>query len=325
MAEESEELDLDGMTEGQRKLIDSLGEDNEDNAPAQPPTPAAPEKVPDASVEDNAATKGEIETPAEEVEEKTGDQPKNETPADQDKKIDGLSKALQQVQQTMAAILRKQEENGTLSDKEQKKLQDAKDKAAEIQDDLADIRTIAGRNDTDGDVYSENPKLAKSQIKLAERLEKLEKKNAELETKLSAKSPEPATETAFSWDQEAKATGVADVQKFWTSAMTDAEARPSIKRAAELVKAKRLDQAEYEEMLRGEASGIYHDKVEAAKKKAPTPTPTPTPTPPKTARRVPPMTPNGARVTAQGSPTPAGPLTGEAREQHLLNLLAEED
>jgi hypothetical protein len=316
--EEAKPLDPQEMSDDQRKLIDLLGEDGVDEPAAAAPAPTTPARKPDASADEKKEETPAAETPAGTTTTTEQQKEPEAAPSPLDKRIDGISQALQKNQQDVLTILRKLEQKGTLTEKQQQQLESAKERSATLEDELAEIRTLAGRDPKDGDVYAETPKLAKTVLQQAERLKKLEDQLA-----VGTKVQSEQAGTSY-WDSEAKAHPGVNVQDLWTKVCEEAEARPALKRAAEMVKASRLTPEEYRTMLQDEASPAYHDRVKAAKAPAPKPAAPPPPTPTQTAHRAPPKTPNGARVVDQGGHQPAVAMTAEEREQKLIDLLSEE-
>ncbi len=229
------------------------------------------------------------------AEEPKAEKAKPDKTADDDR-FEKMAKALQKSQQDIASLTRKLDENGKLTAKETAKLEAAKTNV----DELAELLNPDHAID-----YTEDLRKGWKKTKDHEdRLSKLEKENAELRESQEKREAQEGQNKAF-WKQEAKTYEGVDVKQIWENSLDAAWQRPAVKRAFQLVDAKKISKQDCDEIYQAEAADIYQERVKTAKasrdgKAAKEP---------QTARRTPASPPNGAQAAHDaGANSPATPF-----------------
>lgn len=310
MADQSAKVDpLDEMTPAEREAITQLGSDGD-----SPPGEETPEAAPTQEAAEAPAGEAEETTEAEDKAATVESAVEPEADPRADERFEKLSKALQKVQQDIATLGRKKEsQGGELTEAQERKVEELQQKGAALGEELADVLSTPDEDYLQAGGVKKMARRVQSQD---DRLRRLEEDNVRLQRELHTQSLERF------WQQQQKDHEGVDVKGIWDDALKDAEKRPAIAKAQKLLEAKRLTAAEYEEMLRDEATQVYQDRVKVAKapadarKSAGAGKPKP---PHPTAQRAPATTPGGASLTqSQGGPQVPPPMTVEEFEMDIV-------
>lgn len=195
------------------------------------------------------------ETVAETAEVEVEAAPAKEAPKE-DAHFKDMAKALQKVQQDVAMLVRKKEQQGgDLTPAQQAKLDAAHKVAGELAGELKDFMP----EDVNAiDAFSGVKKLSQVAVKLDERLRTLESENRSLK----AKSQEVIQQTEYFEAEEARlGKSAKELRQTWRESIDSALTHGAIKVAKRQLSDGTISQTAFDEILNTQASELYHQRI----------------------------------------------------------------
>jgi hypothetical protein len=287
---------LASMPAPQRQLIEKISDvpGDADKEPIDPDAPKEAAKEPDPKKE------------------KEPEPPPKKEELEPDPRV-SEAKILQSLQQEIRQLQRKKDAQGELNEVQEAKLSAASKKADKLADKLKDFLVD---DLTQIDPYTGIKTLAVESVDMERRLTQLESENQKLQKK----------ERFSYWEHQAEKFDGVNVTQVWENAIDDALKQSGVARAYHKYKSGQMSQDDFDELLNGQASDLYHERVRTAKasvdgkKKAAAENKVEKKDPAPTARAVPPPSPGGAG-SAQNAGASQGQSAQQVRDAQLLELI----